>query len=276
LGLAPSSRVGLLKGLKMVIEIGVGQFRISPEDARLAVAGYAFGTREIRPSPKAFSGAFEQELASRWGYRTYDCIPASEDNEFTDLDILVAAGLNGRLGVDSVAALKLATGRAAESVAAAAKAVAVAARAANDGASLSFADLASDELGGDPPEGTIGAFLAQAWRQMMSTPGVGVALTHKVLHHKQPEIFPLLDNLTTGKLSARPVGRTAWQQIHLEVAASREDFESLRSWFAELAAARGGVAVSLTRLYDILLWLKAKEGNEWEAALKAGRGLPPL
>lgn len=259
----------------MAIEIGVGQFQISPDDARLAVAGYAFGTRQLRPSPqKVFSGAFEQELAARWGYRTYDCIPASEDTEFTDLDILVAAGLNGRLGVDSVAALKLATERAAGPVAAAA--TAVAARAANGGPILTFADLASDELADDPPEGSIGEFLGQAWRQMMSTPGVGVALTHKVLHHKQPEIFPLLDNLTIGKLSDRPAGRSAWQQIQLELAASREEFDSLRSWFAEQAAARGGVAVSLTRLYDILLWLKAKPGNEWEAALDAGRALPPL
>jgi len=265
-----------MKDLSMAIEIGVGQFHISPDDARLAVLGYAFGTREVRPSPKAFSGAFEQELAPRWGYCTHDCIARSDDTEFTDLDVLVAAGLNGRLGVDSVAALKLATGRAAGSVAAAAKIVAVAARAANDGVRLSFADLASNELAGDPPEGSIGALLAQAWRQMMSTPGVGVALTHKVLHHKQPEIFPLLDNLTIEKLSGRPTRRSAWQQIHLELAASREEFESLRSWFAEQAADRGGVAVSLTRLYDILLWLKAKGVNEWEAALEAGSRLRPL
>jgi Family of unknown function (DUF6308) len=108
---------------------------------------------------------------------------------------------------------------------------------------------------------------------MMATPGVGVALTHKVLHHKQPEIFPLLDNLTMEKLSGRHAGRSAWQQVHADIATSREEFENLSSEFAQLAAARAGVALSLTRLYDILLWLMAKEGGEWEAAVAAGQAV---
>jgi hypothetical protein len=106
-----------------VIVIGAGRCEIKLECARLAVFGYAFGTREVRPSrQKSFRGAFEPQAAPRWGYRTYDCIPRSEGEEFTDLDVLVAAGLNGRVGVDSVAALKLAGGRAAEPVAMAVRA----------------------------------------------------------------------------------------------------------------------------------------------------------
>jgi hypothetical protein len=53
-----------MNDLKMAIEIGVGQFQISHEDSPLAVVGYAFGTREVRPTPKkAYCGAFQQELA---------------------------------------------------------------------------------------------------------------------------------------------------------------------------------------------------------------------
>src|ERR1022692_3208031 len=125
----------------MAIVIGAGRIEIKPECARLAVLGYAFDPREVQPSPgKSFRGAFEPQAASHWGYRTYDCIARSEGEEFNDLDVLVAAGLNGRVGVDSVAALRLAAGRAAEPLA-------IAVRAARDRGNLTFADLDSQELG---------------------------------------------------------------------------------------------------------------------------------
>src|SRR5258706_15854021 len=79
----------------MSITIGAGKWQVNPKDAKLAVAGYAFGTREI-------TGPSGSEQAPRWGYRTYDCIAASAGQEFSHLDILVAAGLNGRLDVASV------------------------------------------------------------------------------------------------------------------------------------------------------------------------------
>jgi hypothetical protein len=248
----------------VTFEIGAGRYRFSLKDARLAVAGYAFGTREIAPpsTPKILRGAFEPELVPRWGYRTFDCIPASEGEAFSDSDILVAAGLNGRLDVDSVAALRVATTRATGFVAAAAR------------AAKNFGDLHYDELGDRPPEGTAGKLMMLAWRQMMATPNVGIALTHKVLHHKQPTLFPLLDNLTAAKLSGRPADRSLWQQVHAEIGRSRGEFEDLRSWFAETAALRDATALSLPRLHDILLWLNAKGPAEWRAALEAGRKVP--
>lgn len=251
----------------MAVVIGDRPGEIKPESARLALVGYAFGTREIRPSPqKAYRAAFEPETAPIWAYRTYDCLPPPEGEEFSDLDVLVAAGLNGRVGADSVAALKLAVRRAA-------KPLNLAVCAARDRGDLTFADLDREELGNNPPEGSIGRYLSQAWLQMSATPGVGVALTHKVLHHKQPGIFPLLDNLTMKKLTSKKSKLNAWQQIHADIAASRAEFDKLSSEFAQIAEARDGAALSLTRLYDILLWLKAKGGNEWEAAVAAGRGL---
>jgi hypothetical protein len=151
-----------------IFEIGNKRYRFGAGDARLALAGYAFGSREVMPSrAKILRGAFSRELAPVWGYRTYDCVLPSTGEDFSDLDILVAAGLNGRLDAPAVAALQLATRRAFPALADAAS------------AGKEFADLSSEELGDRPAEGTVGRLLAEAWLQMMATPNVGVALTHK-------------------------------------------------------------------------------------------------
>ncbi len=71
----------------------------------------------------------------------------------------------------------------------------------------------------------------------MSTPDVGRALTHKVLHHNQPALFPLLDRQTADVLrpAGQPHGWNAWQVILADIDDSRADFEELRAWFAALA-----------------------------------------
>jgi hypothetical protein len=65
-----------------VIRIGAGRWNIPLEEAKAAVAGYAFATRI----------AHGHERAPKWGYKTYDCIPASPGPQFSDLDIFVADG----------------------------------------------------------------------------------------------------------------------------------------------------------------------------------------
>ena len=142
----------------MTISIARGRWKFSLDEAKVAVAGYAFADRAIG-----------REQAPRWGYRTYDCIPASPGPEFNDLDILVAAGLNGRLDVSAIGALRTATRRAGSLLATAAARGQV------------FSSLSLAELADDPPSGTTGRLLTLAWREMMLTPDIGVALTHKVL-----------------------------------------------------------------------------------------------
>jgi hypothetical protein len=44
----------------------------SLQEARAVVAGYTLGTKEIQ------GPCHQPVLRPRWGYRTYDCIPASE------------------------------------------------------------------------------------------------------------------------------------------------------------------------------------------------------
>ena len=68
------------------------------EQAKTAVAGYAFATQPV----------CQQEQVPKWGYRTYDCIPASPGPEFSDLDIFVAGGLNAQLDVKAVGSLQVA------------------------------------------------------------------------------------------------------------------------------------------------------------------------
>jgi len=85
----------------MTISIARGWRIVSLDDAKAAVAGYAFAVREVGG-----------EQAPRWAYQTYDCVLASPGPNFSDLDILIAASLNGSLNVAAIGALRLAVNRA--------------------------------------------------------------------------------------------------------------------------------------------------------------------
>ena len=230
----------------MSISIAGKRWTITLDEAKAAVSGYAFAVRKVNG-----------ELAPRWAYRTYDCIPASSGPDFSDLDILVAAGLNGELDVAAIGALQLATRRAGPYLAQAAA------------AGQEFDKLVLAELADNPAPGTTGWLLNQAWHEMISTPDVGRALTHKVLHHKQSALFPLLDRQTADVLrpAGQPHGWNAWQVIWADIDGSRGDFEELRVWFAARAAARSGVLLGLPRLHDILIWLQA--ADQWKDAVTA-------
>ena len=240
-----------------MIEMAVGQLRLTQDQARLAVAGYAFGSCTIHPK-KAFDGAFQADRVPRWGYQTFDCVPASAGEEFNVADVLVASGLNGRLDVRAIAVLHSAANRAAGPLATAER------------LQPSFADMSSAELSDHPPDSSAGEALSRAWQQMMATRRVGTALTHKVLHHKRPALFPLLDRHTATALHERPNERNSWQQINAELNDNRTEFEALRSWFEGHAKQRGTAALSLPRLHDILLWLYAME--QLADAMNAGEG----
>ena len=238
----------------MSITIGAGRWEIPLDDAKAAVAGYAFAERRLG-----------EEKAPKWGYRTFDCIPASPGAEFSDLDITVAAGLNAQLDVDAIAALQLATRRAQPYLTAAAERDQV------------FTELPPAELADEPLRGSTGWLLAQAYRQMESTPYVGLARAHKVLHHKQPLLVPLLDNITAGIYQDDKGHRlrgdwNLWQHVRAEIDGNRAELEDLREWFAGRAAARDGAPLGLLRLHDILVWLNAGE-RQWNDALTAGKRL---
>lgn len=227
-----------------------GKVTYSDDEALETVSRYAFSTEAIAPS-QDFPEAFAPHEVPRYGYRTYDCVPASSGPEFTDLDLLVSAGLNADLDVHTLHRLRSFANRAAGHLHLAHR------------RQPSFLDLTWDELSWDPPKESAGWHLHQAWRQGMATPGLNVARVHKALHHKRPCLAPLLDNKTIAPIrdcarAKEPAGRgwTSWQLIHRELHEHADEFKQLAVSFEELLPVHGGVPLTCLRLYDILVWMK--------------------
>jgi len=93
----------------------------------------------------------------------------------------------------------------------------------------------------------------------MATTDLGVASVHKVLHHKRPHLFPLLDNETVKLIrpAARAAGCGLRQLIHSELQAHEDAFAGLERDVSVIAGDVGGVPLSWLRLHDILGWMEA-------------------
>lgn len=206
--------------------------------AQEMVLGYAFAEESVTKNGKTIS-------RPRWGYQTYDCILASPGDELEPVDLLVAASLNGDLNVKRMASL-LRVADAAGSALARAKTV--------------FWKLPAGDLETMPDEGSPARPVWDAWEILMSAPDVDIAITHKVLHHKRPRHFPLLDNETYGLLPEKQ----AWKQIHEDI--QQPEFRELEEWFEADIAGRSlptqAVPLSRLRLHDILLWGSRPPQNE--------------
>jgi hypothetical protein len=218
----------------------------SAAEALETVAKYAFGTEIIEPADPRFPDAFEPHEVPRYAYRTYDCVPASPGRRFSDLDLCVVAGLNAGVDVPTFARLRSFADRAAGHLDIA------------HNRQPDFLQLIRDELCDHPPEGSAGWHLNRAWRQGMATPGLNVARVHKMLHHKRPQLVPLLDNKTIEPITeaARVAGCNRWQLIWDEIHAHKELFQDLGGEFDKLATGVDDVSLSWLRLYDILVWMK--------------------
>lgn len=222
-----------------------GAATYSAAEAFESVREYAFGTVTIDPDLR-FPGAFAPHTVPRYAYRTYDCVPASDGPGFNDLDLLVTAGLNARIDVATFVRLRSFADRAADHLDAAHQ------------LQPDFLQLDRDEVGDDPPQGSAGWHLLEAWRQGMATPGLKLARVHKVLHHKRPRLVPLLDNKTVKPIrdAADAKGCGSWQLIHCEIRDHAECFRDLADEFDKLATGIEDVSLSWLRLYDILVWMK--------------------
>jgi Family of unknown function (DUF6308) len=230
----------------------------SVEDAFRALVGYAFATYEAKTKP-GWGDSQVMQLPV-WAYRTYDCVPASDGNDFSDLDVLVLSGLNVRLTAGAIAQLRWAASRAAKPLGHARR---LAAR-----SNCSFWDLPEYEIADDPPEGGIGAYLHEAWKACKATPDVGVTRTHKLLHHKAPHLVPVIDRVTRPALSsAAGDDMNLWQVIHRDV--RRPAFADLEDRFGAYADSKGEVALTRLRIHDILLWLH-RQPSQRASALRCG------
>lgn len=222
-----------------------GAAMYSATEALETVCEYAFDTVMIDPDPR-FPHAFAPHAVPRYAYRTYDCVPASDGPGFSDLDLLVTAGLNARVDMPTFVRLRSFADRAAEHLDAAHQ------------LQPDFLRLQRDGVGDDPPEASAGWHLFEAWRQGIATPGLNVARVHKVLHHKRPRLVPLLDNETTKpiRVAADAKGCRLWQLIYDEIHAHAEHFQDLADQFDRRATGIDDVTLSWLRLYDILVWMK--------------------
>ncbi len=191
-------------------------------------------------------------VPSRWAYRVYDCVQTSRTG-FDPIDVLVIDGLNGRLTSDAVASIMLMRAELAECFD------------RLDGMPTApFWEQKVDDLGPPTTEETQIWWMYRAWWLLRSAVGSNVARTHKILHHKRPDLFPLLDRLTIAELEGE------------EWTAVRKDLDDptildLSGWFEDQRRAVFWATSPLlpTRIHDILLWLHCS--GDWDAAVKAGR-----
>lgn len=238
----------------------VAGYEFSQDEARSIIAGYALGRTEAIEL-KAVGTCKELEHRNfdypRWGYRTYDCILSSPGSACEPVDYLVVSGLNGQIDVSAVAALQEACPLA----------FAELSRVDED---VYFWELDAHRLSAFPEERCPERHLWRAWCHMMTMPQLGVALTHKTLHHKRPRLFPLIDGQTVGSL-----GDHAWRTIHTDLNQEEgKPFEELETWFADLVRDQADcVPLSRLRLHDILLWCRIIPGQQDEAISKGKKFL---
>lgn len=228
--------------------------------AQEVIAGYCFGETDSQPHPPtgmSYGLIIEPWKRRRWGYLTYDCQrgpgPAPDIVDVVAPVLLnVAQGYGVRLVSDLLA---------------------VAPQVRDVVLSISdddfrFWHLEPDEVApqGMPEEGSPSFALHRAWYLVESVKGADVAVTHKLLHHAWPHLFPLIDNRTAARL-----GEAYWVTILKNLKDQETEFAALEEWFEGLTQKYGGVRLTRLRLHDILLWCRVT-GEEEEAA-KAGRDL---
>ncbi len=242
----------------MAFTLAGGHVIYPDPDALATVCHYAFATELLQPRP-GFPEAFPAQVVPRYAYRTYDCIPAWPGPDFTDLDLLVTAGLNAGITVSVLVRLRSFADRAAGLLDTAYQ------------MQPDFRSLRRDQVGTSPPQGSAGWHLCKAWEQGMATPELGVARVHKTMHHKRPCLFPLLDNETITLLdpAAQSTNSSKWQVIWDDLHVNWAQFEWLEDEFNQRAHAAGTARLSWLRLYDILLWMWSQAGGALPALVPA-------
>jgi hypothetical protein len=196
---------------------GIG-VRYAEDEAQWALAGYAFGTTDLNWTARALS--LGSDLAAppmattrhAWAYFTFDCVP-TDPHRIGPGDIAITASLDSHVG--GVAILGLA-----------AIAEELSTILARIPAETKFWELPVTELDRDPPpHGTVSWQVWRAWALLMGLPQVERATTHKLLHRKRPQLFPMLDSITSPHLGRRQ----AWATIHRDLTCHAASSPSSRS-----------------------------------------------
>jgi hypothetical protein len=222
-------------------------------EARAVLAGYAFGQVPLTWNAPAglpqSSNVGTPPRASnryRWGYRSFDCVPASPHCIGVE-DIVITAALDAGVSGQAVLGLEAIRPDLNEVL-------------TRIPVTTTFWDLPAADLGEEPPAvGAVSWWVWRAWALLMGLRGVDRAITHKLLHRKRPWLFPMLDSVTTRHLG----GLRAWATINCDLNQHKQEFVALEEWFAELASAQDGVQLTRLRIHDILLWAELS-GNSQE------------
>ena len=223
---------------------------IRADDALAAVVGYALGRRPLRfRAPSAREGRWVRVRA--FAFERFDRQPPEAAARMTDRDVLLAEGLHGRLDPAGWTAVRSALD----------EALPVAREAARRAAGRAFWELPEEETSVLAEPGTVGAAL----RSLASGPHGPYVLA--ALHHRRPELFPLLDGVTRRQLWPHTAeGDSGVHAVVLrELRANARAFAGLES----RATAVLGRRVTRVRLHDVLLWLAGS--LRWETAVAWGR-----
>jgi hypothetical protein len=213
------------------------------DTALAAVLGYARGRRPLRfRSPTDRDGRWVDLPA--FGYERFDRRPRV-DGVLGEDDILIAEGLHGRLAPDAWSAMKSAL----DDVRPLADA------AVDRAAARPFWELPDDEFSVLAEPGTVGAMLREIGLHCTQAPGVRPKYVAAALHHRRPDLFPLLVRTTLWQLlpHVREGDSGVDAVIHRELRANAAAFERLETDVAMLL----GAPLTRLRLHDVLLWLSS-------------------
>ena len=223
---------------------------LAADDALAAVVGYALGRRPLRfRAPNAREGRWVRVRA--FAYERFDRQPPETSDRMTDRDVLLAEGLHGRLDPAGWTAVRAALDAA----------LPVAEQAVRRAAGRAFWELPEEEASVLAEPGTVGA----AVRTLAEGPHARYVLA--ALHHRRPELFPLLDGITWRQLWPHTAeGDSGVHAVVLrELRANAAAFTLLEA----RARAALGRPVTRLRLHDVLLWLAGS--LRMETAIALGR-----
>ena len=238
----------------------VAKEKIEPQAAFEIVAGYCFGREALgtkAPPDEAVGPPLSSRQVGAFAYRTYDCIAPGPTDTLDPIDVLVANGLNARMPASATGAVL----SVADEISAVLKEI---------HPSETFWDLPRDHILSAPDEGSGPAWhLWRAWTILMSIHGIDIATTHKILHHKRPKFFPLIDNQTKKKLAPH-----SWLIIYENLKDNPSGWQQLETDIATEARNRSHVALTRLRLHDILLWTHVT--GRATTAQRLGQHLSPV
>ncbi len=225
------------------------------ERARAVVIGYCLGSGSRKVLWQKPTGAVGDPLEDleirKFAYVTYDCIAGSSSRGLAPIDIFVANGLNARMSSRSIAAVLAVE----DEVSACLEKIAK---------GIHFWDLARSEVAVPPQAPHERAWpIWRAWTVLMGVDNIKTARAHKILHHKRPDVFPLLDQKT-----AKYVRGNQWGAIHNDLTSTSDRWQRLENQVNDLLLEQEGcVPLTRLRLHDILLWCRATKNTRTAARL---------